>query len=97
VTGLLAAGVGSDWSPDGTLLTFLFPLCLFIVVGALLSILYSRPHRIPGHSDLAPTSATARPMTAPVEAAALGTSGAEPTGREDKASSTVSPPDDAAE
>lgn len=45
---LIAAG-GSDWSFGGSMLTFAFPMILFITVGATLWVLYTMPHMVPGH------------------------------------------------
>jgi len=59
VRGVLAAAVGSDWSSGGALLTFYFPIGLFIVIAAALYLGFSRPHRVPGHKSLEPAPATA--------------------------------------
>jgi hypothetical protein len=48
VSGLIAAN-GSDWSLGGSILTFAFPMALFIAVGAALWVLYTKPHVVPGH------------------------------------------------
>jgi ribose/xylose/arabinose/galactoside ABC-type transport system permease subunit len=53
VPGVLAAATGSDWSSGGSLLTFYFPVGLFIVVAVSLYLELSRPHAIPGRKPLA--------------------------------------------
>jgi hypothetical protein len=37
------------WSFDGSILTFAFPMLLFIAVAAALYILYTKPGVVPGH------------------------------------------------
>ena len=49
--GLLLATV-SDNSAAGYNLTFAFPMALFAVVVGALYLVYSRPHRVPGHGPL---------------------------------------------
>jgi flagellar motor component MotA len=53
VPGVLAAATGSDWSSGGSLLTFYFPVALFIVVAASLYVVLTRPHAVPGRQPLA--------------------------------------------
>jgi hypothetical protein len=43
-----AAG-GSAWSFGGSILTFAFPMILFIVVACALYVAYTKPELIPGH------------------------------------------------
>jgi hypothetical protein len=50
-TGILASGT-SDNSPHGFNWTFAFPMLLFIIVATALYLLYTRPHRVPGHGEL---------------------------------------------
>lgn len=53
---LILAAVTPDNTPHGNNWTFAFPMLLFIVVGLVLYVLFSRPHRrVPGE----PISATA--------------------------------------
>jgi hypothetical protein len=52
VHGLTLATVTSDNSPHGSNLTYAFPMILFIVIGGLLYLLYTRPHKVPGHARL---------------------------------------------
>jgi len=72
VHGLILAGSTSDNSPHGYNLTFAFPMLLFIVIAGALYLVYSRPHRVPGHGPLRISSA-ARAGTS--TAADGGTSG----------------------
>jgi hypothetical protein len=49
VPGLILAGVNPDNTPSGYNWTFLFPMLLFILIAAVLYMLFSRPHRrVPG-------------------------------------------------
>jgi hypothetical protein len=50
---VLAAATGSDWSSAGSLLTFYFPVGLFIVIGTTLYLEFNRPHLTPGRKRLA--------------------------------------------
>jgi len=49
VPGLIAAAGGSDWTYGGSILTFAFPMLLFIAVAGALYVLYTKPHLVPGH------------------------------------------------
>lgn len=63
---LIAAG-SSDWSYGGAILTFAFPMILFIFVAATLWVLYTMPHMVPGHryqSVASPVRRAAAPGTA---------------------------------
>jgi hypothetical protein len=40
---------GDGWSFGGSILTFAFPMLLFITVAAALYILYTKPTSVPGH------------------------------------------------
>jgi hypothetical protein len=52
---ILAAAVTPDNTPGGYILTFAAPIGLFVVVAAILYLLFSRPHRrIPGRRALLP-------------------------------------------
>ncbi len=65
--GVIAAA-GSDWTYGASILTFAFPMLLFIAVAGALYVLYTKPHLVPGHRyqlQLRPTTATAAPETAP--------------------------------
>ena len=45
-----AAG-GSAWSFGGSILTFAFPMILFIVVACALYVAYTKPELVPGHRN----------------------------------------------
>ncbi len=65
--GLIAASPTGDWSYGAAILTFVFPMLLFISVAGALYVLYTKPHLVPGHRyqlQLRPTTATAVPATA---------------------------------
>jgi hypothetical protein len=49
VHGLIASSPSGDWTYGAAILTFAFPMILFIVVGSALYILYTKPHLVPGH------------------------------------------------
>jgi hypothetical protein len=49
VHGLISASPTGDWSYGAAILTFAFPMILFIAVGAALYVLYTTPHLVPGH------------------------------------------------
>lgn len=68
--GLTLATVTSDNSPHGYNLTFAFPMILFIVIGGLLYLLYSRPHKVPGHGPLRVSGAGGGPGADAARAAA---------------------------
>ena len=57
-----------DWTYGAAILTFAFPMLLFIAVAAALYVLYTKPHLVPGHRynmQLRSTADTAAPETAP--------------------------------
>jgi hypothetical protein len=82
VHGLIAAsGDGSAWTFGGSILTFAFPMILFIVVAGALYVLYTKPQLVPGHRAPAaerPVSFTAVPGKPTVEKS----DAAKPEGRE---------------
>jgi hypothetical protein len=49
VHGLIASSPSGDWTYGAAILTFAFPMILFIVVASALYILYTKPHLVPGH------------------------------------------------
>jgi hypothetical protein len=83
VPAVLASATGSNWSSGGSLLTFYFPVALFIVVATSLYLEFSRPHASPDRRRLAAAgtiavtqAATARPgksATPPADSPADGT------------------------
>jgi hypothetical protein len=69
VHGVIANPAGSAWSFGGSILTFAFPMILFIVVAATLYVLYTKPEMVPGHRvrpSERPVSYTAVPGSPPV-------------------------------
>jgi hypothetical protein len=101
VPGLIHATAATNWSLSGSMLTFAFPMVLFILAALVLYRLLWWPHRIPGHSDLVPAS-TAPPEagTAHVMAAAAGMTaaagaGAQPLPHEPHGATEVAEPKDA--
>ena len=65
---LILAAVNPDNTPHGYNLTFAFPMLLFIIIGGILYLLFSRPHRrIPARSA-AQSAAPAAPAGAGVPA-----------------------------
>jgi hypothetical protein len=51
VPGLTATAAGSAWSYGGSILTFVFPMLLFLIVGAVLWVLFTKPQVVPGHRN----------------------------------------------
>ena len=54
---LILADVGRDWTLAGSVETFAIPVGLFMLVAAVLFVLYTRPHAVPGHRGPAPAAA----------------------------------------
>ena len=85
------ASAGSDWSYGGSILTFLFPMILFLAVAGVLWVLYTKPQHVPGrghHANERSVIATptvtavaatagspAAPGTQPAATAASGSAG----------------------
>jgi hypothetical protein len=89
VHSLIADPAGSSaWSFGGSILTFAFPMILFIVVACALYIAYTKPELVPGHRNPAaqrPVSYTAvpgKPAAAPVGEQAVPPGKHEPEGGE---------------
>ena len=57
--GLMADSAGSAWTFGASILSFVFPMTLFIVVASTLYVLYTKPEYIPGH----PAPGLARPVS----------------------------------
>ena len=47
--GVIAASPTGDWTYGAAILTFVFPMLLFITVAGALYVLYTKPHLVPGH------------------------------------------------
>ena len=53
-----------DWTYGASILSFVFPMLLFIAVGSWLYVVYTKPHLVPGHRytmQVRSISATAAP------------------------------------
>jgi hypothetical protein len=48
---VIADPAGSAWTFGGSILTFAFPMLLFIVVACALYIAYTKPELVPGHRN----------------------------------------------
>jgi hypothetical protein len=57
VPGVIAASE-SAWTYGGAILTFVFPMVLFLTVAVSLYVMYTKPSTVPGHRD----QAVARPI-----------------------------------
>ena len=88
MSGLIASG-DSAWSYGGSILTFAFPMILFIVVACALYVAYTKPELVPGHRSPAaerPVTYTAvpgAPVTDHGEKAPGGPGGAVPAGQQE--------------
>jgi len=61
---VIADPAGSAWTFGGSILTFAFPMLLFIVVACALYVAYTKPELVPGHRNPAaqrPVAYTAVP------------------------------------
>jgi hypothetical protein len=68
VNTVIADPAGSAWTFGGSILTFAFPMLLFIVVACALYVAYTKPELVPGHRNPAaqrPVSYTAVPGEPP--------------------------------
>ena len=66
MAGPVLAIVTPDNIPGGSILTFALPMALFIVAAAVLYLLFTRPHQVPGHKKLAAARASSgTPRQAP--------------------------------
>lgn len=62
---LILAAVNPDNTPHGYNLTFAFPMLLFIIIGGILYLLFSRPHRrVPARTLTQPARAASAPSAA---------------------------------
>jgi hypothetical protein len=87
----------SAWTFGGSILSFAFPMLLFIVVASALYVLYTKPEFVPGHSAPGlerPVSYTPVPGKPPAAAAVPATAAAEPaqTSAGDPAQTTTGEP-----
>jgi hypothetical protein len=51
VHSVIADAAGGAWSFGGSILTFAFPMILFIVVACALYVAYTKPELVPGHRN----------------------------------------------
>jgi hypothetical protein len=71
VNGLIAQSPSGAWSSGAAILTFVFPMLLFIAVAGALYVLYTKPEVAPGHRAAArPISYTSVPGQPTVDASA---------------------------
>jgi hypothetical protein len=47
----MATSAGSAWSYGGSILTFVFPMILFLAVAIGLYVIYTKPSVVPGHRE----------------------------------------------
>jgi hypothetical protein len=68
---------GGAWNFGGSILTFLFPMILFVLVATSLFVLYTKPEVVPGHwvATQRPVSYTAVPRLPEGSTAEDGASG----------------------
>jgi hypothetical protein len=62
----------SAWTFGGSILTFAFPMILFIVVAAALYVLYTKPETVPGHRIRPPERPVSYTPVADVQAVGQG-------------------------
>ena len=65
------AAANANWNAGGSILTFYFPVGLFIVSAIILYLQFGRPHKVPGHRVMAVSAAgpVAQPMPEATESA----------------------------
>ena len=67
---MIADSAGGAWSFGSSILTFAFPMILFIAVAAWLYVTYTKPELVPGHRRRHRPSMTRKPTrTAPTRTA----------------------------
>ena len=75
---LLSAVIHPDNTPHGYVLTFAFPVLMFVIVSGFLFVRFRSPHRVPGHVELSASRwADAQPKTTEADQAGSGASGTE--------------------
>jgi hypothetical protein len=98
---MIHATAASGWSLSGSILTFAFPMALFAVAATVLYLLFSRPHRVPGHGPLTlahagpPDVSTAQAMSAAAGLATAAGGGAAPLPQEPAGAHEAAEADDA--
>ena len=95
---LSSAPPGSAWTFGASILTFVFPMLLFIVVASTLYVLYTKPELIPGHQiDERPVSYTplpGQPNATPSGATASEAAGATASDAAEAESDEAATPED---
>jgi hypothetical protein len=97
VHGLIADGVGGAWTFGGSILTFAFPMILFVVVAGGLYVLYTKPEFVPGHRapglerpvSYTPVPGKPTPPVSTAEPAAVSTAGTAPASTAEPAPADV--------
>ena len=80
--GLIAASADSSaWTFGASILSFAFPMILFIVVATALYVAYTKPELVPGHPAPAERPVSYTPVPGPPPTAA-GVTKAQPEGGE---------------
>ena len=76
MNGLIAQSPSGAWSSGAAILTFVFPMLLFIAVAGALYVLYTKPEVAPGHRAAArPISYTSVPGQPTADARATSAEG----------------------
>ncbi len=83
---VLAAATSSNWNAGGSVLTFYFPVGLFLVVAAILCLQFTRPHTIPGRRPFALARPSANGPAADTVTVAAADGDANPVPPSDEAS-----------
>jgi nicotinate-nucleotide--dimethylbenzimidazole phosphoribosyltransferase len=71
----MADGAGGAWTFGSSILTFAFPMILFIVVAGALYVLYTKPESVPGHHvptlqrSVSYTAVPGKPASVPIHEA----------------------------
>ena len=79
---MIADPAGSAWTFGGSILTFAFPMLLFIVVACALYVAYTKPELVPGHRNPAAQRAVSYTAVPGEPAAARDDTKQEPEGGE---------------
>ena len=79
----MLAAANANWNAGGSILTFYFPISLFVAIAVILYLQFRRPHKVPGHRAIAISAAGGGAQPVPEAADAAG--------RDDQASGEVEP------
>jgi hypothetical protein len=85
---VIADSAGGAWSFGGSILTFAFPMILFIVVACALYVAYTKPELVPGHRNPAAQRSVAYTAVPgpPARAAGAQQAGAQQAGAQQEGS-----------